>query len=135
MSSVRAKSCGHASFSKKKSEGSFLKLLVANRPCKITHLIYLYNIMSMNYNKFSKTSMYIFISPKISKSIFVEEEEGDLSVMLRFRICLFFEKVVILLYMYYFSNVTTMVRNENKFFLRLLFRKSQDHTHFSTVSD
>ncbi len=25
----------------------------------------------MNYNKFSKTSMYIFISPKISKSIFV----------------------------------------------------------------
>jgi len=25
----------------------------------------------MNNNKFSKTSMYIFISPKISKSIFV----------------------------------------------------------------
>ena len=37
----------------------------------------------MNYNKFSKTSMYIFISPKISKSIFVEEqeEEGDLTII------------------------------------------------------
>ena len=34
----------------------------------------------MNYNnKFSKTSMYIFTSPKISKSIFVEEQ-GDLSL-------------------------------------------------------
>ena len=30
----------------------------------------------MNYNKFSKTSMYIFISPKISKSIFVEPGGG-----------------------------------------------------------
>ena len=40
----------------------------------------------MNYNKFSKTSMYIFISPKISKSICVEEEEeeeqeGDLTII------------------------------------------------------
>jgi hypothetical protein len=38
----------------------------------------------MNYNKFSKTSMHIFISPKISKSIFVEqqqEEEGDLRIL------------------------------------------------------
>ena len=44
----------------------------------------------MNYNKFSKTSMYIFISPKISKSIFVEqqqqeeeeeEEQGDLTII------------------------------------------------------
>ena len=41
----------------------------------------------MNYNnKFSKTSMYFFISPKISKSIFVEEEEqeeqGDLIMII-----------------------------------------------------
>jgi hypothetical protein len=40
----------------------------------------------MNYNKFSKTSVYIFISPKISKSIFVEEQqeeeqEGDLTII------------------------------------------------------
>jgi hypothetical protein len=31
----------------------------------------------MNYKKFSKISMSIFISPKISKSIFVEQEEQE----------------------------------------------------------
>jgi hypothetical protein len=43
----------------------------------------------MNYKKFSKISLSIFISPKISKSIFVEQEEqeqeqeqeGDLTIL------------------------------------------------------
>ena len=85
MNSVRAKLCGGVwsrDFRKKVREGSFLKLLVAKRPCKITHLI---NNVTIIYNKFSKTSMHIFISPKISKSIFVEEEqqqeEGDLRII------------------------------------------------------
>ena len=43
MNSVRAKFCGRVEFFEKKvKEGGFLKLLVANRPCRITYLIYLY---------------------------------------------------------------------------------------------
>ena len=65
MNSVRAKFCGGVFGIKVK--GSFLNLLVANRPCKITQFILPLIILRAYLLWIIKTSMYIFISPNKQK--------------------------------------------------------------------
>ena len=88
MNSVRANLCGGVEFFEKKkvrgllSQTASSQSTLQNYAFNLTLIIIRANLLLIIIS--FRTSMYIFISPKISKSIFVEEEEqeeGDLTII------------------------------------------------------